>query len=90
MRCLICSNLEAAFEARHSEYLEAGSGAFYGVSKRFAAYINVEMERARIELEEHRLVCLSAANETALRLLAAPSPLAHNEELRSGPVQTAA
>jgi hypothetical protein len=59
MHCLLCENLELAFEARRSEYIEATSLANYRISKRFAAYKNVEMERARTELEEHRSVCIS-------------------------------
>ena len=64
MRCLLCRNLELAFEARRREYMEASSLAYYSVSKKFAAYMNVEMERALIELQEHRSICLSANNET--------------------------
>jgi hypothetical protein len=64
MRCLLCRNLESAFEARRREYTEASSLAYYSVSKKFAAYMNVEMERALIELQEHRSICLSANNET--------------------------
>jgi hypothetical protein len=63
MRCLLCRNLETAFEARRREFIEASSVAYYSVSKKFAAYMNVEMERALIELEEHRSICLSAMNE---------------------------
>lgn len=63
MRCQLCRNLEMAFEARRNEFIQASSFASYQVSKRFAAYVNVEMERALIELEEHRSVCLSAAQE---------------------------
>jgi hypothetical protein len=55
--CLICENLEAACESRLSEYAEARSAAYYRVSTELAAYKNVEMERAKSELEEHRLVC---------------------------------
>jgi hypothetical protein len=63
MLCLLCRNLETAFEARRQEYIEASSVAYYSFSKKFAAYMNVEMERALIELEEHRSICLSAMNE---------------------------
>jgi len=50
MHCVLCENLERAFEAKRSEYIESGSLAYYRVSKKFAAYKNVEMERARLEL----------------------------------------
>jgi hypothetical protein len=90
MRCLICRSLELAFEAKQIEYNEAGSLAYFQVSKKFAAYLNVEMERARTELEEHRLLCLSAANEPAFLPVVAQHCLAQQEELRSGTVKTAA
>jgi len=64
MYCVLCENLQQAFEDRRSEYIESGSLAYYRVSKKFAAYKNVEMERARIELQEHQSVCVSAANVT--------------------------
>ena len=66
MDCPICRNLERALEAGLSEYTEARSSACYQVSKRFASKKNVDMERARYELEEHRLVCVSAASVLAL------------------------
>jgi hypothetical protein len=43
-----------------NEYIEARSSAGYRVSTKLAAQKNVEMERARYELEEHRLVCAAA------------------------------
>jgi hypothetical protein len=61
MICPICRDLALAFEAGRSEYIEARSSACYRVSKSFAAKRNVDMERARYDLEEHRLVCVSAA-----------------------------
>jgi hypothetical protein len=60
-----CKNLESAFEARRNEYIRASSLAYVLVSKKFAAYMNVEMERALIELQEHRAVCLFASSEPA-------------------------
>lgn len=68
MDCPICRNLEQAFQAELSEYTEARSSACYQVSKRFAAKKNVDMERARYELEEHRLVCLIPVRVLALVL----------------------
>jgi hypothetical protein len=61
MDCLLCKDLERAFEARRSKYIEACSAAYYRVSTELAAYDNVEMERAKSDLEEHQLVCVSAA-----------------------------
>jgi hypothetical protein len=61
MACLICKDLERTFELRRSQYIEARSAAYYRVSTELAAYKNVDMERAKSDLEEHRLVCVSAA-----------------------------
>jgi hypothetical protein len=90
MRCPLCLNLELAFEARRNEYLEASSLAYFRVSKKFAAYMNVEIERALIELEEHRSVCLSAMNESARLPVVAELCLKHKEAFQSRPVGTAA
>lgn len=88
MHCRLCENLERALEARRSEYVESSSLAYYQVSKKFAAYKNVEMERARTELQEHRMVCLAAQNEPAP---AAVRPRLSKPELqRTNPVQSAA
>jgi hypothetical protein len=60
--CLICKNLKRAFESRRSEYIEARSAVYYRVSTELAAYKNVDMERAKSDLEEHRLVCVFPAS----------------------------
>jgi hypothetical protein len=52
--------LEQTYEVWLSEYRKARSSAGYRVSTKLAAQKNVEMERARYELEEHRLVCAAA------------------------------
>jgi hypothetical protein len=90
MRCLLCRNLESAFEARRREYVEASSAAYYSVSKKFAAYMNVEMERALIELEEHRSICLSAMNEPAHASVASQLRRPPQKELRTGAEVSAA
>jgi hypothetical protein len=56
--CRICKDLEELCESKLTEYVEARSDAYYQVSTELAAYKNVEMERAKSELEEHRFVCL--------------------------------
>lgn len=66
MGCSICRELELAYETGLSEYIEARSSPCYRVSKRFAAKKNVDMERAKYDLEEHRLVCVSALGVIAL------------------------
>jgi hypothetical protein len=58
--CPLCKGLEEVCESRISEYVKARSAAYYQVSTELAAYKNVEMERARSELEEHRCVCVWA------------------------------
>jgi hypothetical protein len=67
MDCAICRNLEGAYEAAFGEYLKARASAGYRVSTMLAGQKNVEMERARYELEEHRSVCVTT--------VLAPSPL---------------
>ncbi|MGD0939093.1 MAG: hypothetical protein ABR905_05215 [Terracidiphilus sp.] len=59
MSCSICGSLERAYEAVLDEYLEARSSARYRVSTVLAAQKNVDMERARYELEEHKRACPS-------------------------------
>jgi hypothetical protein len=61
MSCIVCRNLEDAYEAAFGEYVEARSSAGYRMSTKLAGQKNVEMERARYELEEHRTVCVSTA-----------------------------
>jgi hypothetical protein len=60
MACLTCKDLKQRYEASLADYAEARSSAYYRVTHRFAAGKNVEMERARFELEEHRAACVSA------------------------------
>ena len=62
MDCLVCKDLERAFESRRSTYIEACASTYYRVSTELAAYKNVDMERARSDLEEHQLVCVSPAS----------------------------
>ena len=62
MGCATCRNLEQAYETGISEYVEARASACYRVCTRLAAQKNVDMERARYELEEHRAVCALAAS----------------------------
>jgi len=52
--------------------------------------MNVEMERALIELEEHRSVCRSAINESARLPVVSELCLNHKEAFRASPVGTAA
>lgn len=61
--CLLCRDLERAYEARRDEYIEARCSACFRLYTELAAGKNVEMERARYELEEHRLVCASTSTK---------------------------
>ena len=58
MGCPVCKRLERTFEGWNSECIRARSSLYCSVSTRFAAYDNVEMERARSELQMHRSVCI--------------------------------
>lgn len=58
MSCQICRNLQRDYEDKLGEYIAARSSASFGMSKKLAAQKNVEMERARYELEEHRILCV--------------------------------
>jgi hypothetical protein len=88
MRCPLCRNLELAYQSRRDEFLQASSLAYLSVSKRFAAYSNVELERALSELLDHRSVCLSAENQSGL--LSGAAKLAPPETFTPGAVGTAA
>ncbi len=67
MGCPVCKRLERTFEGWNTECIRARSSLYCTISSRFAAYDNVEMERARSELEMHRSVCVFAAPKAAGR-----------------------
>jgi hypothetical protein len=60
MDCLTCRNLYQIVDRARAEYAEARSAAFYTVSTEIAAKRQVDMERAKTDLREHRSVCSSA------------------------------
>ncbi len=60
MDCLTCRDLKARYDVCIIDYAEARSSEYYRITHQFAAGKNVDMERARFELEEHRSVCVSA------------------------------
>jgi len=60
MACLVCGDLERTLDFRRGKYFEARSAAYYQVCTELAAQKNVDMERAKSDLEEHHLVCVSA------------------------------
>jgi hypothetical protein len=45
---------------------QAHSSAYFRVSRKLAALKNVDMERAKNDLEEHQLVCVSVVNKSTL------------------------
>lgn len=89
MSCLRCLDLERALDVWRSEYSEALASPYFRVSRKFAAYLSVELERAKNELEEHRLACVSAVKQPA-NLSAAACPRFAQEELRGVWTETAA
>ncbi len=73
----MCKNLEKRFDIKLNDYMDARSSAYYRVSTELAATKNVDMERARYDLEEHHLVCASSppGGLSAFPLNKAPRPL---------------
>lgn len=61
MKCLVCTALDRTFKAALAKYMEARSAAFYQVSTELAAMQQVDMERAKISIQEHKWVCTFAA-----------------------------
>jgi hypothetical protein len=59
MDCLTCRNLYRIVDQARAEYAEARSNMFYTVSTEIAAKRQVDMERAKTDLREHRSVCSS-------------------------------
>lgn len=89
MYCFLCENLERALDTARTAYIETSSLACSHISNKFAAYKNVEMERARTELAEHQLVCLAAANRPQ-SLQATPLWFAPRNGQRTRSAKTAA
>ena len=65
MNCPTCQELERTYEAAFSEYIEARSSEWFFICPGVAARKNVNIERTRYELEEHRLVCIAARRTVA-------------------------
>ena len=65
MNCPTCQELERTYEAALSEYIEARSSEWFFLCPGVAARKNVDMERMRYDLEEHRLVCVFASRTVA-------------------------
>jgi hypothetical protein len=57
MNCSECTYLNRAFESAHIKYVEARYARFYRVSTEIAAREQVDMERAKTDLQEHQSMC---------------------------------
>ena len=57
MNCLQCKGLIQVFELELAGYVKARVAPFYRISTEVAARKQVDMERARYDLEEHQLIC---------------------------------
>ncbi len=57
MNCLECKDLDRAFQSRLAGYIAARSAVFYRVSTELAARKQVDMERAKTDLQEHQSAC---------------------------------
>jgi len=55
--CLECKDLNRIFKSELTKYLVARSATFYRISTEFAAKRQVDMERAKNNMEEHLLIC---------------------------------
>ncbi|MGA2559263.1 MAG: hypothetical protein ABSF17_06260 [Terracidiphilus sp.] len=74
MGCAVCKRLERTFEGWNTECVRARSSLYGQFSNRFEAYDNVEMERARSELQMHRSVCTIAITLAAALAARAAAP----------------
>ena len=63
MKCLECAALDRALNAALAKYMEARSSALFRVSTELAAMNQVDMERVKTSIQEHRLVCPFGAEE---------------------------
>ena len=57
MNCLEYAALDRTLKAALVRYNEARSSAFFRVSTEFAAMNQVDMERAKTSMQEHKLAC---------------------------------
>ena len=82
--------MEHALEEKRSEYIQASSSSYSLVSSKFAAYVYVEMERARLELEDHRSACKGSIKVPAALPVLPALCLTPPDRLQSNPVGAAA
>jgi hypothetical protein len=67
--CLECENLKRVYESKLTKYLGARSAVLYRISTEVAAKHQVSMERAKNDLEEHRLICPLVTNVSEILAL---------------------
>jgi hypothetical protein len=60
MSCAVCTDLKRVLESANTDHGVALLAPFYLVSTEIAAKTQVDMERAKSALSEHRLYCPSA------------------------------
>jgi len=60
MVCLECKDLQRYFDEMEARYVAARRSAYYRICTELAAKREVDMERAKSALEEHRNVHASA------------------------------
>ena len=57
MDCLECKDLQRYFDEMQARYVAARTSAYHRVCTELGARREVDMERAKSALEEHREVC---------------------------------
>ena len=62
MICTRCDELERALQVGQCNYCEAVASTFCRINIKVVAYKRVELERAKNELEEHRLIAHQASS----------------------------
>ena len=60
MNCSECKDLFRVFEKNQASYIAAHSAPFYKINPEIAARKQIDMERAKNDLQEHQLVCPTA------------------------------
>lgn len=73
MKCAICKELTRVLESEQGRYKTAREAAYYLVCTELAARIQVDMERAKTALREHRSSC-AAADSVGLAITALQFP----------------
>jgi hypothetical protein len=73
MNCSECTYRYRAFESAYIKYDEARSASFYRVSTGIAAKEQVDMERAKTDLQEHQSVCAPCRDPAIVAALSAAS-----------------